>query len=89
MTLPGQDIVAAAKIDDDFLLGRGLLEKTANDDVNSLEPQPVAPVDEGSSPLGLLDEVAEVVRLIRVVKAFNTAFRDDATTVCLRLNEGD
>jgi hypothetical protein len=89
MALPGQYIVAAAKIDYDLLLRRGLLEEAADNDVYGLEPQPVTPVDEGCSPLGLLDEVAKVMRLVGIVKALDTALRDYAATICLGLNNRD
>lgn len=45
----------------------------------------IPPVDEGRPALELLDEVAEEMRLVRVVQLLDAAFGDYAAVVCLRI----
>lgn len=51
--------------------------------VDNVHPEVIAPVDERSSPLELLDEVAEEMRLVRVVQLLDTPLRDYAAVICL------
>jgi hypothetical protein len=56
-----------------FFLLEGLSE-LAHNDIDNPESQPVATVDERCSSLGLLDEEAEVMWLIGIVKPLNAPF---------------
>ena len=49
-----------------------------------MKPQMVASVDQGSSPLELVDEETEEMRLIGIVETLDTSLGDDAAAVRLR-----
>jgi hypothetical protein len=49
-----------------------------------MQPEVVAPVDEGGSALELLDKEAEEMRLVGIVQTLDATFRYDAAVVCLR-----
>jgi len=48
-----------------------------------MQPEVIAPIDEGCAALELLDEEPEEMRLVRVVQLLDAAFGDDAAVVCL------
>ena len=52
--------------------------------INGFHTQPVASIDERSSPLRFLDKIAKEVRLIRIIQTLDTTFGDDTAVICLR-----
>jgi len=78
------NLLAAAKVDDNLLSPPlVVLHKVTHSNVDNVHPEVVAPVDERSSPLELLDEVAEEMGLVGVVQLLDAPLRDYATVVCL------
>jgi hypothetical protein len=55
----------------------------ANNVIYGFHPKPVPTIYQRSTALGLFDEVAEVMRLMRKVKALDTALRHDAAAIGL------
>jgi hypothetical protein len=55
--------------------------------INSPESQPVSTVNKRGSPLKLVDKVTKEVKLIWIVESLDASFGNNATTVCLRLNQ--
>lgn len=72
---------STAEIDDYLGLWGGLFEKVTKSDIDDMEAEVVAPVDQRGSALGLVDEEAEEMRLIWVVQTLNASLGHDAAVV--------
>lgn len=81
--LPRQCITAASKIDDDLLSSRGSLKKQSNDDLDSLEAQPIASVGKSRALHGLFDKVTKVRWLAGMIQTLDTTLGNDIVIVVL------
>lgn len=66
-TLPGNDVTSTTEVDNHLGLGRGFSEKVAEGNIDNVEAEVIAPVDQRRPSLELIDEESEEMRLVRVV----------------------
>jgi hypothetical protein len=78
-----QHLQASSEIDNDLGFARGPLQKVSDGDIDHVQSQMVAAVDQGCPSLELLDKEAEKVRLIGIVDALYTPLGDNAAAVGL------
>lgn len=77
-------LLATAKVDDDLSLSITVFPQEFTDrDIDNVQSEVIASIDEGSPPLELLDEIAEEVRLIGVIQLLDASFRDNTAVVRL------